>query len=116
MRLTSIETRAYRLPLDPPFVAAWDPLPRTHLDATLTIVAADDGSAGYASGDALPDRSLLERHLRGQYVLCQDDGNIAPGHLLRDWLKAAQRRAGLAVTGRSIWWDVADRIALRPGA
>jgi D-galactarolactone cycloisomerase len=64
VRLASIETRAYRLPLDPPFFAAWDPNPRTHLDATLTIVTADDGSAGFASGDALPDRALLERHLR----------------------------------------------------
>ena len=65
MRIASIETREYRLALDPPFSAAWDPEPRTHLDATLTIVTADDGTAGYASGNALPDREVLERHLRG---------------------------------------------------
>jgi site-specific recombinase XerD len=50
--------------------------------------------------DALRAALQAHRHLRGQYVLCQDDGNIAPGHLLRDWLKAAQRGTGLAVTGR----------------
>ena len=65
MRIASIETRAYRLPLDPPFSAAWDPQPRTHLDATLTMVTADDGTVGSASGDALPDREVLERHLHG---------------------------------------------------
>ena len=65
MRIAAVETRTYRLPLDPPFRAAWDPEPRTHLDAALTIVTADDGARGYASGDALPDRALLERLLAG---------------------------------------------------
>src|SRR6478752_1158314 len=40
--------------------------PRASQDATLVIVTADDGTAGYASGgDGLPDRKLLERLLRG---------------------------------------------------
>jgi len=63
VRITSIETRVYRYPLDPPFLAAWDPEPRTHQDATIVIVRSDDGIEGYASGDALPDRDLLERLL-----------------------------------------------------
>ncbi|MGH3064890.1 MAG: mandelate racemase/muconate lactonizing enzyme family protein [Gaiellaceae bacterium] len=66
MRLTSIETRVYRHPLDPPFLAAWDPEPRTHQDATVVIVRSDDGVEGYASGDALPDRALLERLIVGR--------------------------------------------------
>lgn len=66
MRIVSIETRSYRHPFDPPFRAAWDPVPRASQDATLVIVTADDGTAGYASGgDGLPDRELLERLLRG---------------------------------------------------
>ena len=65
MRVASIETRTYRYPLDPPFRAAWDPVPRAGQDATLVIVTADDGSRGYASGgDGLPDRAVLERLLR----------------------------------------------------
>lgn len=65
MRIATIETRDYRFPLDPPLRAAWDPRPRTHQDATLVIVTADDGSSGCASGDALPDAALLERLLAG---------------------------------------------------
>lgn len=65
MQIAAVEARTYRFPLDPPFEAAWDPVPRTHQDATLVIVRSDDGAVGYASGDALPDRELLERLLRG---------------------------------------------------
>ena len=65
MHIVSIETRRYRYPLDPPFAAAWDPVPREHQDATLVIVRSDDGLEGYASGDALPDRELLERLMLG---------------------------------------------------
>ena len=65
MRIASIETRRYRYPLDPPFSAAWDPEPRAHQDATIVIVRSDDGVEGYASGDGVPDRDLLERLLVG---------------------------------------------------
>lgn len=65
MRIASIETRRYRFPLDPPFSAAWDPVPRRHQDATLVIVRTDEGLEGYASGDAPPDREILERVLVG---------------------------------------------------
>jgi len=65
VRIAAIETRQYRYPLDPPFAAAWDPEPRTHQDATLVSVRSDDGVEGYASGDALPDRELLERLMLG---------------------------------------------------
>jgi D-galactarolactone cycloisomerase len=65
MRIASIETRRYRYPLDPPFSPAWDPVPREHQDATLVIVRSDEGLEGYASGDALPDREVLERSLVG---------------------------------------------------
>jgi D-galactarolactone cycloisomerase len=63
--IASIETRRYRYPLDPPFTAAWDPEPRRHQDATLVVVRSDEGVEGYASGDTLPDRELLERLLVG---------------------------------------------------
>ena len=65
MRIASIETRRYRYPLDPPFAAAWDPVPRTHHDATIVIVRSDEGVEGYASGDGVPDRELVERLLLG---------------------------------------------------
>ncbi len=72
MKIASLETRHYRYPLEPPFVAAWDPEPRRFQDATVAIVRSDDGVEGYASGDALPDRELLERLLVGLEVSDSD--------------------------------------------
>ncbi len=72
MKIASIETRRYRYPLDAPFAAAWDPLPRTHQDATIVIVRSDDGLEGYASGGDVPDRELLERLFVGKRPLPDD--------------------------------------------
>ena len=38
MRIAAVETRRYRFPLEPPLRAAWDPVPRTHQEATLVCV------------------------------------------------------------------------------
>jgi D-galactarolactone cycloisomerase len=65
MRIASVETRRYVFPLDPPLEVAWDPEPRGEQQATVVVVRSDDGVEGYASGDALPDRAQLERHLVG---------------------------------------------------
>src|ERR1700722_13021513 len=53
MRITSITLERLRLPLDPPFFAAWDPVPRRHFDATLVRVDTDAGITGYGSGDTM---------------------------------------------------------------
>ena len=53
MKITSIGLDRMRLPLDPPFRAAWDPLPRCHFDATLVRVQTDAGITGYGSGDTM---------------------------------------------------------------
>ncbi len=74
MKISAIEARLYRYPLEPPFSAAWDPVPRTHQDATIVVVRSDDGVEGYASGDAVPDRELLERLLVGRDV--EDTGAV----------------------------------------
>jgi D-galactarolactone cycloisomerase len=65
MRIASIETRRYVFPFEPPLRVAWDPVPRVEQEATVVIVRSDDGVEGCASGDALPDRQLLERLLVG---------------------------------------------------
>jgi L-alanine-DL-glutamate epimerase-like enolase superfamily enzyme len=53
MKITSIRLDRMRLPLDPPFRAAWDPVPRGHFDATLVRVETDAGLTGYGSGDTM---------------------------------------------------------------
>lgn len=52
MLIDAIEVRHYRLPLDPPFHAAWDPRPRTGHAVTLVRVCAGEYE-GVGSGDAM---------------------------------------------------------------
>jgi L-alanine-DL-glutamate epimerase-like enolase superfamily enzyme len=75
MKIESIEVAHYRLPLDPPFHAAWDPRPRASHTATLVRVRAG-GCEGVGSGDAMlglaghehfflgRDPFEIERHVR----------------------------------------------------
>jgi len=52
VKIDSIEIHHYRLPLDPPFTASWDPQPRT--SHTSTIVRVQAGAyEGVGSGDAM---------------------------------------------------------------
>ena len=51
--ITRIEIGHHRLPLDPPFPAAWDPRPRTHFPATVVRVHDDAGRVGVGSGEAM---------------------------------------------------------------
>jgi L-alanine-DL-glutamate epimerase-like enolase superfamily enzyme len=74
--ISDIEITHHRLPLDPPFRAAWDSTPRTRFDATVVRVHTDDGITGIGSGDLMlgfaghehlfvgQDPMALERHYR----------------------------------------------------
>jgi len=53
VKITTIRLDRMRLVLDPPFDAAWDPVPRRHFDATLVRVETDAGITGYGSGDTM---------------------------------------------------------------
>jgi L-alanine-DL-glutamate epimerase-like enolase superfamily enzyme len=53
LKITSIKLTRMRLPLDPPFNAAWDPNPRREFTATLVTVETDQGVTGYGSGDTM---------------------------------------------------------------
>lgn len=59
MRITEIRIRHLRLPLDPPFPAAWDPVPRTEARPTVVEVRTDEGLVGVGGGD---DLAGFERH------------------------------------------------------
>lgn len=54
MKIAKITLSHHRLPLDPPFEAAWDSRPRRHFDATVVRIETDDGLTGIGSGDAMP--------------------------------------------------------------
>src|SRR5258708_34902304 len=53
VKITAIRLDRMRLTLDPPFLAAWDPVPRRHFDATLTRIETDAGITGYGSGNTM---------------------------------------------------------------
>ncbi len=53
MKITSIRCQRLRLPLDPPFFAAWDPTPRRSFEATIVRVETDAGLIGIGSGDTM---------------------------------------------------------------
>ena len=65
MKITAIEARHYRIPLDPPFPAAWDPRPRDRIEETLVVVDTDIGVRGFAGGAPVPDIGVLESLLIG---------------------------------------------------
>ena len=53
LKITAIRLQRTRLPLSPPFRAAWDPVPRKQFDATIVRVETDEGIAGVGSGDTM---------------------------------------------------------------
>ncbi len=53
MHITAIGLDRLRLDLDPPFCAAWDPVPRRHFDATIVRVETDEELVGVGSGDTM---------------------------------------------------------------
>ena len=60
MKITRIQLDRLRLELDPPFRAAWDPVPRRHFDATLVRVHTDEGLVGIGSGDTMDGFEAFE--------------------------------------------------------
>jgi D-galactarolactone cycloisomerase len=60
VKITAIRLDRLRRPLDPPFLAAWDPVPRRWFDATLVRVETDEGVTGYGSGDTMAGFAAFE--------------------------------------------------------
>ena len=53
MLITAIHLERLVLPLEPPFPAAWDPVPRRSFGATIVRVETDEGIVGIGSGDTM---------------------------------------------------------------
>jgi L-alanine-DL-glutamate epimerase-like enolase superfamily enzyme len=66
VKITAIRLDRMRLPLDPPFHAAWDPVPRRHFDATLVRVETDQGVTGHGSGDTMDGFEAFEHLFIGR--------------------------------------------------
>jgi L-alanine-DL-glutamate epimerase-like enolase superfamily enzyme len=66
VRITRIRIARLERPLDPPFHAAWDPVPRTSFAATLVRVETDEGVSGIGSGDTMDGFAAYEHLFLGQ--------------------------------------------------
>ncbi|MCH8200551.1 MAG: mandelate racemase/muconate lactonizing enzyme family protein [Chloroflexi bacterium] len=65
-RITRIEISHHQLPLDPPFPASWDPVPRELFPCTIVRVHDDEGRVGIGSGDAMHGFADFVRYFVGQ--------------------------------------------------
>jgi L-alanine-DL-glutamate epimerase-like enolase superfamily enzyme len=61
-----IELHRLVTPLTPPFVAAWDPMPRRSFSATVVRVVTDEGLVGIGSGDTMDGFEAFEHLFLGQ--------------------------------------------------
>ena len=66
MKITAIRLDRVIEPLDPPFDAAWDPVPRRSFAATIVRVETDEGVVGTGSGDTMAGFSAFEHLFIGQ--------------------------------------------------
>jgi L-alanine-DL-glutamate epimerase-like enolase superfamily enzyme len=66
MKITSVRLNRLIQPLDPPFDAAWDPVPRRSFSATLVRVETDEGIVGVGSGDTMDGFEAFEHLFIGQ--------------------------------------------------
>jgi D-galactarolactone cycloisomerase len=70
--ITAIRVQRLVLPLDPPFLAAWDPEPRRSFEASLVFVETDEGLTGVGSGDTMDGFDRYEDLFLGQDPLALD--------------------------------------------
>jgi len=66
MKITAVRTQRLRTELDPPFRAAWDPVPRLAFEATLVHVETDAGLTGVGSGDTMDGFAAYEHLFVGR--------------------------------------------------
>ncbi len=66
MKITGIRLHRLVEPLDPPFAAAWDPVPRRSFAASIVRVETDAGLTGIGSGDTMDGFEAYEHLFVGQ--------------------------------------------------
>jgi D-galactarolactone cycloisomerase len=108
MRITAIRLDRLRIPLDPPFPAAWDPVPRTSFPVTVVRVETDDGVVGIGSGDTMDGFAAFEHLFIGQ------DPLAIARHVRA--LETIDFHAGRYWPLEVALWDIAGKVAGLPVA
>jgi D-galactarolactone cycloisomerase len=108
MRITSIRTDRLVVPLDPPFPAAWDPIPRSRFPVTIVRVETDEGVVGIGSGDTMDGFPAYEHLFVGQ------DPLAIARHVRA--LETIDFHAGRYWPLEVALWDIAGQVAGLPVA
>ena len=95
-----------RLPLDPAFRAAWDPVPRRHFDATLVTVHTDEGITGHGSGDTMDGFEPFEPMFTGR------DPLAIAGHVAT--IESIGFHAGRYWPLEAALWDIIGQVTGQP--
>ena len=104
--IARIEISHHRLPLDPPFPASWDPMPRTVFPATIVRVFDDAGHVGVGSGDSMYGFADYERYFIGEDPLDLDRHAAVLANI--------EFHAGRPWPLDVALWDLAGQIRERP--
>ena len=108
MQISAIRIDRLSVPLDPPFAAAWDPVPRTSFGVTIVRVETDDGVVGVGSGDTIDGFAPFEHLFLGQDPL-------AIARHVRV-LETIDFHAGRYWPFEVALWDIAGKVAGLPVA
>jgi L-alanine-DL-glutamate epimerase-like enolase superfamily enzyme len=106
MKITAIRTQRLHLPLDPPFFAAWDPVPRRSFEATIVRVETDAGLVGIGSGDTMAGFEEFE------HLMIGSDALAIARHVRT--LETISFHAGRYWPLEVALWDLAGRAAGQP--
>jgi L-alanine-DL-glutamate epimerase-like enolase superfamily enzyme len=108
MRITGIRLDRLTVPLDPPFPAAWDPVPRTSFAVTVVRVETDEGVVGVGSGDTMDGFAAYE------HLFLEQDPLAIARHVRA--LETIDFHAGRYWPIEAALWDVAGQVAGLPVA
>lgn len=108
MKISAIRARRLCAELDPPFLAAWDPVPRRSFAATLVFVETDEGVLGVGSGDTMDG---FDRFV--ELFLGQDPLQIAR-HVRT--IETISFHAGRYWPLEAALWDIAGQVYGQPVA
>jgi D-galactarolactone cycloisomerase len=102
VKITAIRLDRLVEPLDPPFDAAWDPVPRRSFTATVVRVETDEGVVGTGSGDTMDGFDAFEHLFLGE------DPLAIPRHVRV--LETIDFHAGRYWPLEAALWDIAGQV------
>ena len=108
MKIERVRLERRSIELDPPFHAAWDPVPRRSFEATLVLVETDEGLTGVGSGDTMDG---FERY---EHLFIDRDPLAIERHVAV--LETITFHAGRYWPLEAALWDLAGKAAGRPVA